>query len=68
MKIILGLLLIATVIAVMSASIHGLILAFSASIILGIIVLIIEPMPLIFGAVYWLTGVDLAQKIIDALT
>lgn len=46
----------------------GLYLAFSASILLGIIVLFVEPMPLVIGLVYLFMNVDLAQKIMDFLT
>lgn len=46
----------------------GLYLAFSASILLGIIVLFVEPMPLVIGLVYLFMNVDLAQKIMEFLT
>lgn len=46
----------------------GLYLAFSASILLGIIVLIVEPAPLVIGLVYLFMGIDLAAKIMEALT
>lgn len=50
-----------------AAWIQGIVLAFSASILLGIICLFIEvPFP-IFALAYWFTGTDLAQKIVDAL-
>jgi len=45
----------------------GLYLAFSASILLGIIVLLVEPAPLVIGLVYLFMGVDLAAKIMEAL-
>ena len=50
------------------ASIHGLILAFSASILLGMFALLIEPLPLVFGMAYWIWGVDLAAKFIHWLS
>lgn len=54
-----GLLLVSTV--------YGLYLAFSASIILGIIVLIVEPSPLIIGIVMIFFDKNLAQMIVDFL-
>lgn len=50
-----------------AAWIHGIVLAFSASVLLGIICLFIEiPFP-VFAIAYWITGIDLAQKIVEAL-
>jgi hypothetical protein len=50
-----------------AAWIHGIYLAFSASVLLGIICIFIEiPFP-IFAIAYWITGTDLAQKIVEAL-
>lgn len=49
--------------ALIGISIFGIILAFKASILLGILVLLIEPSPLIIGLVYLFTGTDLAQKV-----
>lgn len=56
------------VLSVLSAAlwIKGIVLAFSASVLLGIICIFIQvPFP-VFAAAYWLCGVDLAQKIVDA--
>jgi len=61
-KVICAFVLIVIGIAILAALGHGLILAFSASIWLGIIVLIVEPAPLVIGLVYWIWGVDLAMK------
>ena len=47
---------------------YGLYLAFSASIILGIIVLVVEPSPFIIGAVALFFHKDLAQMLLDFLT
>lgn len=52
----------------LGTSIYGLYLAFSASIILGILVLLIEPLPLIIGLAKLLTGIDIAQKIVEWFT
>lgn len=48
-------------------SLHGLVLAFSASIVLGIIALIFEPLPLVIGLVYWVTGTNLPQVVAASL-
>ena len=49
------------------AWIQGIVLAFSASVLLGIICIFVEvPFPL-FAIVYWLTGTDLARLIVEAL-
>lgn len=55
-------------IAALVLTIKGLILAFSASILVGIIVLIVEPLPLIIGLVYMCNGTDLAQKILQLIS
>ena len=46
----------------------GLYLAFSASVLLGFAVLIVEPAPLVIGiaSIFW--GVDLAQRILAELS
>ena len=44
---------------------YGLYLAFSASIILGIIVLFVEPAPLVFGLVMMFMHVNLATEIMS---
>lgn len=49
-------------------TLYGLYLAFSASIILGIIVFIVEPSPFIIGAVMMFFGKDLAQMIVEFLS
>jgi hypothetical protein len=45
-------------------SITGFVIAFSASVILGIACFVVPPMPFVFGAAYWLFGINLAAKII----
>lgn len=47
--------------------VQGIVLAFSASILLGIVCIFLEVPFLVFGLAYWVTGVDLAQRIVDAL-
>ena len=63
-----GIAMLAIVAAVMIAAwIHGVVLAFSASVLLGIVCIFIEiPFP-VFSIAYWITGVDLAQRIVEAL-
>jgi hypothetical protein len=53
------------VVVIGAAWIHGIYLAFSASVVLGIVCIFIEiPFP-VFAIVYWLTGNDLAQQIVE---
>lgn len=62
-----GLLWLVLAVVGIAAWVQGIILAFSASVLLGIICIFIEvPFP-VFAIAYWVTGVDLAQKIVDAL-
>jgi len=62
-----GLVWLVLVIVGIVAWIHGIVLAFSASVLLGIICIFIEvPFP-VFAIAYWITGVDLAQRIVEAL-
>jgi hypothetical protein len=58
--------LLTLIIGIASAAltIHGLYLAFSASIVLGIIVLFLEPTPLIISLCYLFGGVNLAEEIV----
>jgi hypothetical protein len=53
--------------AAFGLSIYGLVLAFQASVILGIVALIIEPSPLVIGLVMFFGGVNLAEKVALAL-
>ena len=46
-------------------SIYGLYLAFSASILLGLLALLVEPSPLIFGLIMLFTGTNLPEKIVQ---
>jgi hypothetical protein len=64
----LGAAAVAFICFVIYASILGLYLAFSASALLGILVLIVEPAPLVIGCWYIFFGVDLAAKWMAALT
>lgn len=50
------------------STLYGLWLAFSASIVLGIIVLLVEPSPAIIGLVMIFFGKNLAQILIDWLS
>ncbi|NJO48163.1 MAG: hypothetical protein HC840_00445 [Leptolyngbyaceae cyanobacterium RM2_2_4] len=65
---IVGVLLLISFWVLLSVStVYGLYLAFSASIILGVIVLIVEPSPLIIGLVMIFFDKNLAQMIVDFL-
>jgi hypothetical protein len=48
-------------------SIYGLYLAFSASIVLGILAFLIQPSPLVFGVVMFFFDKNLPQMIVDFL-
>lgn len=48
-------------------TIYGVYLAFSASVVLGIVVLLVEPSPLVIGAVMFVFHKDLAQMIMEFL-
>lgn len=61
------LLIIAIVIFAISMTLYGLWLAFSASILLGIVVLFVEPSPFIIGVVMFFWDKDLAQMLIEFL-
>jgi hypothetical protein len=54
-------------VACIAATIQGLILAFTASLLLGVLVLVIEPLPLVLGVAYWFWGIDLAQRFMESL-
>lgn len=47
--------------------IHGLVLTFKSSIILGIICLFLCVPYSLIAVVYWITGVDLAERVVRAL-
>lgn len=59
---------VGVVVGLIAASIYGLYLAFSASILLGIIALFVEPSPLIIGLVMLFFHKNLAQMLMDFLT
>jgi hypothetical protein len=62
-----GLLWLVVTVVTVIAWFKGLVMAFSASVILGIVCFFLQvPFP-IFAIAYWLTGVDLAQRIAHAL-
>lgn len=59
--------LIALIFLPLIATLYGLWLAFSASILLGIVVLLVEPSPLVIGLVMIFFHKNLAQMVIDFL-
>ncbi len=56
------------VVGIIGITIYGLYLAFSASVILGIIVFFVEPSPFLIGLVMILCHKNLAQMLVDFLT
>lgn len=50
---------------VIGLSLYGLVLAFSASIILGVVTLFVEPLPLVIGLVKVFAHIDLAHRIVE---
>lgn len=48
-------------------SLYGLVLAFKASLLIGVLALIIEPAPFIIGLVYLVSDVNIAQKAAELL-
>lgn len=54
-------------VGILGATIYGLYLAFSASLLVGILALIIEPSPLIIGLVMLFFDKNLAQMLVDFL-
>jgi hypothetical protein len=49
------------------STLHGLYLAFSASIIFGIIVIFMWPLPVVFSVVYYKYGINLPEVILKWL-
>lgn len=58
-------LMIAMWVGLLASTVYGLYLAFSASILLGIVVLMVEPSPLIIGLVMLFFHKNLAQMLLD---
>jgi hypothetical protein len=54
-------------VAVFAVSIYGLVLAFKASILVGVLALFVEPAPLVIGLVYLFMNINLAQKLANLL-
>jgi hypothetical protein len=61
-----GLVWLVVTIAAIACWVHGIVLAFSASVVLGIVCIFLEVPFVIFGLVDWVAGVDLAQRIVQA--
>lgn len=49
-------------------SLYGLVLAFSASIVLGLVTLFVEPLPFVIGLVKVFAHIDLAHRIVEFFT
>lgn len=63
-----GLLLLLFIMFMLGCTVYGLYLAFSASILLGILVLFLEPSPFVIGFVMICFEKNLAQMLLDFLT
>ena len=59
---------IGVVLGLLATTVYGLYLAFSASILLGFIVLFVEPSPFLIGIVMLCFHKNLAQMLMDFLT
>ena len=66
-KLIPAIFVIGLALTLIGTSIYGLVLAFSASIILGIITLLLEPAPLLFGLVMLLFDKNIPELIMQFL-
>lgn len=53
--------------AAFAVSIYGVVLAFKVSVFIGVLVLFVEPAPLVIGLVYLFMNINLAQKLVDFL-
>ena len=67
MKALFALIVICAAIFAICCTIYGLYLAFSASILLGIVTFLVEPSPFVFGIVMIAFQKNLPQMIIDYL-
>jgi hypothetical protein len=67
MKALVGLFVLGLWLLLICSTIYGIVLGFKASILVGIIILIVEPAPLIVGLVALFSNVDLAQKLADLI-
>lgn len=67
MKVIVGLLYLAFVLLLLASTVYGLYLAFSASIILGIIVFICEPSPAVIGLVMFFFDKNIPELLMQWL-
>lgn len=63
-----GLIMIALGLFLIGVTIYGLVLGFQASIVVGILILFVEPAPLIIGLIYLFTGTNLAEKLAQLLS
>lgn len=66
-QLLLAISMIVFAVAVIATSIYGLILAFSASILLGIFTLILEPLPFLFGLAMLLFEKNIPEYIMQFL-
>lgn len=65
MKIVLGLIFVAAILFLIGLSFYGLYLAFSVSIILGFLALLLEPSPFVIGVLMFFFNLNIPQMIVD---
>ena len=65
--VIFALMMLSIWIGVIGCTLYGLVLAFKVSILIGVLVLIVEPAPFIIGFVALLTQTNLAQKLLELI-
>lgn len=56
---------VSIVLGLVGLSLYGLVVAFHASILLGFIALVVEPLPLVIGLCKVFAGLDIAVKIVE---
>ena len=66
-RLVLALSIMSVALFAVGMSIYGLILAFSASILLGIVTLILEPLPLVFGLAQFFFDKNIPEYIMQWL-
>ena len=66
-EVLICIVIIALIIPVIGLSVYGIYVAFSASIIVGIVSLIIEPSPLVIGGLMLFADYNLPEKLVEVL-
>ena len=66
-ELLVGLVALGVIVFCAGATIHGIILAFSASVLLGVAFLFLHPLPFITGVAYWIAGYNIPAEIMKLL-